>query len=361
MLDHLHYAEPLAQRLGDQLRLGRVYVDMSITCWVAGDVDRAITYGQRALDLAATLGHVGLQAWAHLNLGQIYYDMGDYPRAVESLRRNVATPQGELRSERFGAIGSVAATSRAWLSYCHAECGAFTEGLTMAEEGLRIAETVNDLFSQIEACYGVSVVYRRQGDIPRTIPMLERALGLCQEWYIPLFLPRYTAALGLTYALDGRVDAGLTLVEQGMEQAVARGRPRGLALVVTWLSEAYLLAGRLEAARQRAVQAVDLARQHQQRGTQAWALWLLGESTARQASPEVESATGHYRQALALATELGMRPLQAHCYRSLGTLYVGQGQRQQARTALSAAINLYRAMDMTFWLPEAETELAKVA
>ena len=186
-------------------------------------------------------------------------------------------------------------------------------------------------------------------------------LGLCQEWYIPLFLPRYIAALGLTYALDGRVDAGLTLVEQGMEQAVARGRPRGLALVVTWLSEAYLLAGRLEAARQRAAQAVDLAHQHQQRGTQAWALWLLGESTARQASPEVESATGHYRQALALATALGMRPLQAHCYRSLGTLYVGQGQRQQARTALSAAINLYRAMDMTFWLPEAETALAKVA
>src|SRR4029453_17442885 len=83
--------------------------------------------------------------------------------------------------------------------------------------------------------------------------------------------------------------AGLALVEQGMEQAVARGRPRGLALVVTWLSEAYLLAGRLGGAYQRAAHAVDLARQHRQRGTQAWALWLLGESTARQESPEVES------------------------------------------------------------------------
>ena len=84
-------------------------------------VDRAIVYSQRALALAATLGHVGLQARAHLQLGLVYYDTGDYPRAVESLERNVATLQGDLLSERFGANGSVAASSRAWLSLCHAE------------------------------------------------------------------------------------------------------------------------------------------------------------------------------------------------------------------------------------------------
>ena len=174
-------------------------------------------------------------------------------------------------------------------------------------------------------------------------------------------LPRLAAALGLAYALDGRVAAGLALVEHGVEQQVARGRPRNLAPLVAWLSEAYLLAGRLEDAHTRAAQAVDLARQYQQRGNQAWALWLLGESTARQASPEVEPAVGHYRQALALAEELGMRPLQAHCHRGLGTLYARQGQQEQARAALSTAIELYRIMAMTRWLPQAEIILAQVA
>jgi tetratricopeptide (TPR) repeat protein len=131
--------------------------------------------------------------------------------------------------------------------------------------------------------------------------------------------------------------------------------------VVACLSEAYLLADRLENARQRAAQACDLARQSQQRGWQAWALWLLGESTARQASPEVEPAAGHYRQALALAEELGMRPLQAHCHRGLGTLYAMTGRRQQARAALATAIALYRDMAMTFWLPQAEATLAQVS
>jgi Flp pilus assembly protein TadD len=76
--------------------------------------------------------------------------------------------------------------------------------------------------------------------------------------------------------------------------------------------------------------------------------------------PDVDQAAAHYHQALALAEALGMRPLQAHCHHGLGTLYATVGQRAQARTALSTAIEMYRAMDMTFWLPQAEAALAKV-
>ena len=55
-----------------------------------------------------------------------------------------------------------------------------------------------------------------------------------------------------------------------------------------------------------------------------------------------------------------MRPLPAHCHLGLGTLYAQIGQREQARAELTAAIDLYRAMDMTFWLPQAEAMLAQV-
>jgi tetratricopeptide (TPR) repeat protein len=360
LLDRLLGAETLAQTLGDQLRLGQVYTATGANFWVAGDVDRAIASCQRALALAVTLGHVGLQAGARLILGYAYYDAGDYLQAVESLERNVATLQGDLRYERFGSNGSVAAQSRAGLSLCYAELGAFTEGLAMAEEGLRIAETVRSPFSLIQACSGVSVVSLRRGEVQRAIPLLERAMGLCQDWHLLLFVPRQAGALGVAYALDGRIAAGLTLIEQGVEQVVARGRTRSLAFLVACLSEAYLLADRLEEARQRAEQALDLAHQYQQRGQQAWALWLLGESTARQASSEVEPAAGRYHEALAMAEALGMRPLQAHCHRGLGILYVKTGHVAQARTALATAVDLYRTMDMTFWLPETEVALAQV-
>jgi uncharacterized protein HemY len=54
-----------------------------------------------------------------------------------------------------------------------------------------------------------------------------------------------------------------------------------------------------------------------------------------------------------------MRPLQAHCHRVLGTLYATAGQWKQAHAALTTAIEMYRAMDMTFWLTRAEAALAQ--
>jgi hypothetical protein len=56
-----------------------------------------------------------------------------------------------------------------------------------------------------------------------------------------------------------------------------------------------------------------------------------------------------------------MCPLQAYCHRRLGTFYAKTGQREQARTALTTAMEMYRAMEMTFWLPETEAALAQVA
>ena len=127
-----------------------------------------------------------------------------------------------------------------------------------------------------------------------------------------------------------------------------------------YLSEAYLLAGRMQEAVQLAGRALDLARAHKERGHEAWALRLLGEIGAHQAPPEIEPATLHYRQALALADELGMRPLVAYCYQALGILYRKVGRLEQARAELSTAMALYRAMEMTCWLPQAEVALAQV-
>jgi predicted protein tyrosine phosphatase len=129
--------------------------------------------------------------------------------------------------------------------------------------------------------------------------------------------------------------------------------------MVTWLSEVCRLAGRGEEAWQHACQAFDLARQHKERANEALALHQLGTVQAHADPPDTAPAEAHYQQALALADELGMRPLVAHCHLGLGRLYVKLGRGEPARTALSTAIEMYRAMDMTFWLPQAEAALAQ--
>jgi tetratricopeptide (TPR) repeat protein len=246
--------------------------------------------------------------------------------------------------------------SRAYLSWSLAELGMFAEATARGEEGVRIAEAADHPFSLIWAYAGIGKLYLDQGDVRRGIPVLEHGLKLCQTWDIPTLFPQVTRALGTAYALSGRVLEALPL----LEQAASQGRRGGHALYFVHLSKAYLLAGRIEDALEPAQHALSLAEEYKQRGYQAHALHLFGEIAMHHKLPEVEQAKAHYRQALALADNLSMRPLQAHCHHGLGTLYLKIGRMEPARAELSTAIALYRVMDMTFWLPQAEATLAQV-
>jgi class 3 adenylate cyclase/tetratricopeptide (TPR) repeat protein len=353
IFDSLREAENLAHMLDDRQRLGQVCVYMTEYFRMMNDLDQAIQSGQRALALATALGDVGLQVMANYYMGSVYYDLGDYRRAMDVLGWNVSSLAGDLIRERFGMTGLPSVLSRVFLSWSLAELGAFAEGVPRGEEGVRIAEATDHPFSRIWAYVGIGHLYFRKGDFHRSVSMLERGFGLCQAWHIATLFPTVASNLGVAYALSGRVSEALPL----LEQAASRGR-RGHYFAR--LSEAYLLAGRTEDALERAQRALDASREFHQRGYQAYALRLLGDVVARREPPDYERAEVYYQEALALADELGMRPLQAHCHHGLGTLYATIGRPEPARTELSAAIALYRAMEMTFWLPQAEAALAQV-
>jgi tetratricopeptide (TPR) repeat protein len=168
------------------------------------------------------------------------------------------------------------------------------------------------------------------------------------------------ARLGYASALQGRLAEGRALLEEAISESIRMGALQDLTYQVARLSEVCRLQGRGEEALQHAHQALDLARQHKERGAEAHALHQLGVIHAHANPPDAAQAETHYQQALALADELGMRPLQAHCHHGLGTLYATTGQHEQARAELSAAIELYRGMEMQLWLPQAEATLAQV-
>jgi class 3 adenylate cyclase/tetratricopeptide (TPR) repeat protein len=358
-LEHLREAERLAESLGDQGRLGRICVALIHPFWRTGDYDQAIAYGQRALDLTAANGDVFQRARAYGLLGTVYFSLGDYRRAVDVLKQSIMALEGELLHAHAGMLVT-SVRSRDWLVACLGEMGEFAEGRACGEAAARIAQAAGHLGSTIYAQYQLGHLALRQGNLPYAIPVLERALAHCRTADIPLWLPAITQALGLAYALSGRVVEALPLLELAVEQQSASAQRDGTHEMLLGLSEAYILSDRPGAAVQLAERALTLSRDRKERGSQAWALRLLGDIAAHRNPPDCEQAETHYQQALVLANELGMCPLQAHCHRGLGTLYRQTGQSAQARAALSTAINMYREMEMTFWLPQAEATLSQV-
>ena len=199
---------------------------------------------------------------------------------------------------------------------------------------------------------------RGRGELDRAIALFEPALALTRT--LGITLPNVLSGLGHAYALAGRLAEALALLESAVAEGGAiSDMAVGQAVHVTRLAEASLAAGRGKQAVEGARLALDLARSYKEPANEAFALRLLGEIASRPDCPDAANAEWHYHGALALASELGMRPLLAHYHLDLARLYWRIGSRERAQEHLTSATSMYREMEMRFWLEQAEAELQR--
>jgi tetratricopeptide (TPR) repeat protein len=242
-----------------------------------------------------------------------------------------------------------------------AERGEFEEGIAHGKEGIRLAKAVDQPFTLVLACWGLAYVYGLRGELSLAVRLLERGLALSREWNLTVLSPRVTGFLGSAYAGSKRMGEGLSLLHQALEAMETLGVGAYHSLLLVRLGEAYLLANRVEEALAMGERALRLSRERGERGYEAWALRFLGDTASHRDPPDLETAEGHYRQALALADELSMRPLVAHCHLGLGKVYHHGGNGGNARERLMTAVTMYREMGMGPWLAQAEAEMTALA
>jgi class 3 adenylate cyclase/tetratricopeptide (TPR) repeat protein len=356
VLRHLREAEALAERLDDRWRLGRAHARLTTHFWLMGDLDRALESGEQAATIAAAVGDLGLKVEANLILGQVHTTRGGTRRAIEFFTTNVGILQGELLRAQPGMVGA-AVLSRVWLSYCLGAYGEFQAAVAVGEEARGIAESFDSPFGLIGACNAIGMAHLFRGDVKAAVLVLERGLELCRSHGFGAWLPPIASSLGQAYVMAGRVSEGVALQEEAVEASRTRNRADEVGRM-SRLSMAYLLAGRRAEATSLAHRALELARGQKQRGPEATVLFVLGQIAAQREPPEVEIAETYYRQAIALAEELGLRPLLGRSHLGLGTLYRRTGKRQQAQQHLITATAMFRDMGMTYWLEKAEAEVS---
>jgi DNA-binding NtrC family response regulator/tetratricopeptide (TPR) repeat protein len=313
-LEYLREAERLASELNDPRRLARLTVYHIGQLYFMGEHEQAWEAGLPVLELGEALDDFTLRIQTYTYLGQVLHARGDYRRAAEFFRRNASVLVGPRARERFGLPQLPAVHSRTCLVWSLAELGEFEEALAQADEGVALAESVEQPLSRTVAYAGLGVVRLRQGEYAGAIDALQRGLALIRETNTPLWFPRVASALGVALALGGRAAEGRPLVEEAVEQAVSMRLQGGLSLLVVYQAEASLLAGRQAEARTAAARALELARRHGERGYEAMALRLVGESALACSDPAGRTAL---HEAIGLAETLGMRPLLAECRAAL--------------------------------------------
>ena len=360
LLAHLQQAEALARSLADDRQLGWVSAYLTDYFRLTGDQDRAIQAGERALQMAESLNDFALRVATYTWLGQALHGRGEYRRAAALFSKNVESLVGSQLIERFGAPQPRSVHSRTCLVWCMTELGEFHEGTRRGEEALEIARPLEHPLSLTTACAGLGYLYLRQGQVAKAIALLEQGLEATRAGNSPLWFPRVASALGLAYSRAGRTREGLAFLEDAVEQGAAMKMMGAHSLLLVSLGEGYLHADRVDDAMVAAEQALRLAREHVERGHEARALLLLADIALRSNPPATGRAGEQAAQALALAEDLELRPLTAHCHLTLGRAHRLAGQTEGAARHLTTGAALFREMDMHLWLPEAESELERL-
>jgi DNA-binding SARP family transcriptional activator len=356
-VEQMKQAEKIAEMLGDRLRLGQTLLWLTRHAWISGRPQPVQIYGERALAIAEEADDGALRAMASYFLGHGLLVAGDLPRAMARFHE-VALILGDPAKKISSSTYLRAGAHMSYLAWCLAERGQFTEAIRLGLGAVPDAESSGLAPALIQALSTLTRVHSLRGDYPRAVELSERALALAQAREVALFLPLQQWLVGHAWARSGRVAEGLALIRTGFERLEALELWLWIPLVIIHLGEVCLLAGLVDEARGHAARALGLARELGQRLYEAYALHLFGESLA---SEDPAGAEESYRLALALAEELGLRPLVAHCHLGLGRLYRRTGKREQAQEHLTTAATMYREMGMTYWLESGRAGMTDLA
>ena len=354
MAEILPDAVALAEQIGDRRGLTLALVYMAHVSIELFNLPQAMESGHRAVELAEEIGDPVLTVSAQNYLLSIYFTLGDYERAIE-FGHAAARVSDVVVAEGLGR--GILPLIPWFMTPSCAEVGRFDEAFSIGEILMRRAEAAEHPFTMVGMCIGMGFSYVRRGDTGRAVPYLERSLRLCRTYDLDNWFPWTASTLGLAYALAGRQDEGIQLTHEAVRRGEELRLTRFQPLRLTLLANAYLLARRYQDALGVACNSLELARRYRERGPEAWALYLIAESMAQLQGAERNEIHDNYLASLKLADELGMRPLAAHCHLGMGQLHQQMGRLSEARAEFSQATELYRQMDMQFYLKQSEIEL----
>jgi class 3 adenylate cyclase/tetratricopeptide (TPR) repeat protein len=359
----LDEAEALAEAVGDQRRLGRVLTFKGQQLALAGDLAAAIQIELRALAIGEATADVAIQVVANGYLGRQYERRGECREAVRRCEAALALIPESLAQERFGDDAIQGSWVGDTLARALGALGRFAEAFGRVREAMQIAEEAGHVWSLLFPLMGFCTLKLDQGDFAGALAPLERGLELCRTREVPWLLDDFAWALGAAHHGTGRRAEGVTLMEDAARGLAGRTviPMAGWAGRVGALGGAYLLDGRLADATRIAQDGLAAARQRGERGVEGQLLRLLGDIAAHPDRFEADAAEAHYRESLALAEELGLRPLTAHCHLGLGRLYRRTGERQQSREHLTTAATMFGEMDMRYWREQAEMAMTALA
>jgi tetratricopeptide (TPR) repeat protein len=186
-------------------------------------------------------------------------------------------------------------------------------------------------FEFANAGYCASRLELYLGEYERARVLCAHALEVAEKHQLPDAAERSRCGLGAALAYLGRPTEGLALIRQVVDAWFENGQRHAISIWMTYLAEAQKLAGAIEDALETYQQA--LAVHPDELATRPETIRLYAELRLKRG--QTEMAEAGFRDAIALASDIGAKAWELRSTMSLARLLANQGRREQARAMLA--------------------------
>jgi predicted ATPase len=299
-----------------------------------GSLPVARELGEQLLDLARRAASPTHLLEAHQALGITLFFLGDYAVARThcahgmTLMDAAAQQVQALYPDSAPAVRClVAAAHTLWC------LGYPTQARRQTQEALALAQTLAHPHSLAFAQQWAAVLHHRHHDIPAVQAQGDALLALATAQRFPLYAALGTFWRGWALAMQGKGEAALAQMRQGLADVLATGTDLARPFCLVPLAEAVAYSGQVEEGLRLLAEALTELEASGQGYLLAEAYRLQGVLLLSQA--DAIRAEACVRQALAVARRQQARSWELRAAMSLGRLWQQQGKRSEAHHLLA--------------------------
>lgn len=252
-------------------------------CWEYRFVssDKALMYGNEALELANQLGFKKGIAQSYNDMGIIYIDKGNYTKAVNFFNESmqirkaihdsagvaalynklgiVYQKKGQLKEALENQIEALkiyeAFGSDLWIGYClnniaivHQNLGNLEKSLSYHERALRYRIKMDDKYGEAGSYGNMANVYVKLHDTTKAVEYYNKALQILREIEDGESISAMLSNLGNIYIAWGEEEKALMLLHESLAIREKLGDKKGLASSLIKIGEAYTNQGKYQEA-----------------------------------------------------------------------------------------------------------------
>jgi tetratricopeptide (TPR) repeat protein len=324
-----------ARALGNKQYSSQLLMNIGLVYWYLGQYEQALVSLEQASIIFRELGDRQSEGRILNNIGLVYQNLGKYEQALKSYEESLALKRitGDRQGEgnTLGNIGVV-----------YDKLGQYEQALASSEQALAIAREIGDRRMENRILSGIGLVYKNLGQYKQALEYSEQALTISQGLEDRQGESIALTGIGLIHTEYGQYEQALEYHQQTLALKRAIGDLQGEGTTLSNIGIVYHRLGQYEQALKYYEQALAIKQAIGDRQGEGMALNNIG--TLYDDLKQYEQALEYHQQALAIFQELGLRRDEGLTLGNIGVVYANLGQYEQALRYFEQSLAIKQAI-----------------